>query len=63
MATAVLRRDPVGDEWLDIEGASCYTKLSRHTVYDAVRTGGLRHVRVGRPASVAVQANVARPVA
>ena len=47
MATAVLRRDPVGDEWLDIEGASCYTKLSRHTVYDAVRRGGLRHVRVG----------------
>ena len=37
MATAVLRRDPVGDEWLDIEGASHYTKLSRHTVYDAVR--------------------------
>jgi len=47
MATAVLRRDPVSDEWLDIDGASRHTKLSRHTVYDAVRTGGLRHVRVG----------------
>jgi excisionase family DNA binding protein len=46
MPTAVVRRD-IGDEWLDIEGASRYTKLSRHTVYDAVRTGGLRHVRVG----------------
>jgi excisionase family DNA binding protein len=47
MATAVLTRDPIRDEWLDIDGASRYTKLSRHTVYDAVRTGGLRHVRVG----------------
>ena len=47
MATAPLSRDSVGDEWLDIKGASRYAKLSRHAVYDAVRTGGLRHVRVG----------------
>jgi excisionase family DNA binding protein len=47
MATKVLRRDPVSEDWLDIEGASLYMKLSRHSVYDAVRSGGLRHVRVG----------------
>ena len=47
MATTVLRRDLVSDGWLDIESASRYTNLSRHTVYGAVRTGGLRHVRVG----------------
>ena len=40
-------REPVGDEWLDVNAAANYVKLSVDSIYDAVRAGGLRHVRVG----------------
>jgi excisionase family DNA binding protein len=41
------RGEPIGDEWLDVNGAADYVKLSVDSIYDAVRAGGLRHVRVG----------------